>query len=87
MFESSLENSEVKSKKWEQVLWEIKIYSKATQGKIVYYCNINRSSRIEKCWEVEIDAFINIWRHGPDLIHERRTKSIMTVTDMNTDMK
>lgn len=35
MFESSLENSVMKSDGWEQVLWDTKILSQATQGKIV----------------------------------------------------
>lgn len=35
MFESSLENSVMKSNGWEQVLWDTKILSQVTQGKIV----------------------------------------------------
>lgn len=35
MFESSLENSVMKSNGWEQVLWDTKILSQVTQGKTV----------------------------------------------------
>ena len=65
---------------WAQVLPHIKIHSKATDGRAVEKWSMNWSSWGEKQWEGKgnKDAFLNIWKDVPCLIHSERKKSIMT---------
>ena len=65
---------------WAQVLPHIKIHSKATEGRTVEKWSMNWSSWGEEQWEGKgnKDAFLNIWKDVPCLIHSERKISIMT---------